>query len=318
MNTDTIFSSLLGKFSILSILITGVGLLVNNLYLIQFEITDFNLIQPRSVLTGIMFCLFALFYVVVYTIKLDLKNIRYYTLKYVVGTVLYKYMLITTILFFVFDRNLEEDNKSLIIILTTIALSSPTYALISIVFYLDVDEKVKKNKWYMFPKKLGLWMSYLGTLAVFLFANYKYPSFRNFAASELLFLLFFVSYIAGYYIRSLPVMVDQSEVDSPPKESLFSIDGFDFNDKREQLFYIFYIVLIGFTFTKSYSSKIHSYLSITYGGGKPYEFCVETKDNQLFEGNLIYQDETKYYLQIENKIHFIMKNEVNYVLIGEK
>ena len=68
-------AQIIAKLSLIAIIITAFGIIINNIYIGQFNISDFNLLQSRSVFIGFAFSIFILAHFIYYLALIDTKNI---------------------------------------------------------------------------------------------------------------------------------------------------------------------------------------------------------------------------------------------------
>ena len=118
-------SSFIGKLSFISIAITGVGILINNMYLLEYDIIDFNLIQPRNIFTGITFGIYLSIYLIVYLFKLDISNLKKYSYLEIVFHLIVKFFIIVSGLFYLLKISGDIKGNKEYDILSLLSIAIP-------------------------------------------------------------------------------------------------------------------------------------------------------------------------------------------------
>lgn len=152
---SSFLNSIIGKLSIISIALTGIGILINNMYLLEFDIVDFNLLQPRNILTGITFIIYLSIYFIIFQFKLDISNLKKHPYFIIVFHLLVKYFIIVSGLFFQLNINgqLLEDKEY--IILSSLSIGVPVMFLF--IYMSDaIFSKKERKKHFSTSNKLSL------------------------------------------------------------------------------------------------------------------------------------------------------------------
>ena len=100
------------------------------------------------------------------------------------------------------------------------------------------------------------------------------------------------------------------EKEFEPTKSLFTQNHFDYGNMVEK----FFNYLAGGVFViygmHTYSIYLHPNIPANFGGAKEYEISLQLLDGEKVKGDLIFQNENKYYIKDKSELLFIKKDDV--------
>jgi len=302
-------TQIITKLSIITIVITAFGIIINNIYLGQFNISDFNLLQSRSIFIGFVFSIFLIAHLVYYLALIDTKNLLENTSFEIFYKTAIKLILITNFLFYLLNLNhilstRADSNFIERMLLHTSFLSFVTILALFGTMY-SVYKNDKKNIASKLIFKYPLIFFVILSVISFFYNLYIFPEFKSLFYYELYFaFLFYINLIWLYLSKK-----DESKGIIFRESSFFSNSGIDRDFWVEKIFLFTYIIGMTVIFLSNYSTRIYPFLDEKYGGGKPKTIRIEYFNEQL-TGKLIYQDVNKYYLLKDSTILFINKEQV--------
>lgn len=308
---SSFLSSIVGKLSIISIALTGIGIIINNMYLLEFDITDFNLLQPRNIFTGITFVIYLSVYFIIFQFKLDISNLKKHSYFVIVFHLLVKYFIIVSGIFFLLNVNNQLLENKEYILPSSLSIGVPImflYIYISDAIFTKEERDTLIHR-ISFP--FFKWLLILSTIGIF-FYSYNYISeFSQFAKSQSFF--FYLAILIFLSIKSVQNKIESSKNDEKvfePTKSLFAENHFDYDNVVEK----FFKYLVGGFFIvygmHVYSIYIHPNIPTNFGGAKEYEISLQLSNGKKVEGYLIFQNDNKYYIQKESELLFIKKDDV--------
>ena len=301
---------ILAKFSIVIIGITAFGTIINNIHLGLFNLVDFNIVQTRSIYVGFIFSIFMLAHLVYYLALIDTKDILKNKYIEIVYKTIIKLVLVSNFLFYLLNFDLvsstivDSSNYEKFLIhggfLSFLAIIS-LYGL-----GLDIYRTDPKHIWaklcFIYPIIFFIVLS----LGSFVYNIFNFSEFKKLFNYELYFAIFFLLTLTMLFAAKIDASKGIKFIDA----SLFSKSPRDKKYWLEDIFLIVYITGMIFIFLYTYSSKIYPLLDVKYGGGKPKLIIIDYQ-RELIKGELIYQDNEKYYLLNDSTILFLDKNKVN-------
>jgi NADH:ubiquinone oxidoreductase subunit 6 (subunit J) len=302
-------NSIVGKLSIISIALTGIGIIINNMYLLEFDIIDFNLLQPRNIFTGLSFVIYLSLYYIIFQFKLDISDLKKYSYFKIVFHLVVKYFIIISGLFFLLNSQFLESKEY--ILLSSLSIGIPMMFLF--VYMSDaIFTEQERNTWIhriSFP--LFKWLFILTTIAIFIYSYNYIPEFNQFAKSQSTFLFLTIGiFLSSKSVQTKVKLVQNDEKEFEPTKSLFTENHFDYDNVVEK-FFKYLVASIFITYGMYvYSIYIHPNIPTNFGGAKVYEISLELSNGDKVKGELIFQNENKYYIQNENELLFIKKDDV--------
>jgi hypothetical protein len=304
-------SSFIGKLSFISIAITGVGILINNMYLLEYDIIDFNLIQPRNIFTGITFGIYLSIYLIVYLFKLDISNLKKYSYLEIVFHLIVKFFIIVSGLFYLLKISGDIKGNKEYDILSLLSIAIP----IMFLFNFMADAIFSKEEMSTLIHKVSFnfskWFFSLIIITTFIYSYIVIPEYAQFAKSQTTF--FFLAlgiFLAIKSVQTKIKMAQNGEKDFEPTKSLFTENHFDYDNIVEKFFkYLFGTIFIVYGMYV-YSIYIHSHIPTNFGGAKKYEISLKLLTSEKVKGKLIFQNEDKYYIKKGDEILFIKKDDV--------
>jgi hypothetical protein len=313
-------NSIIGKLSIISIALTGVGIIINNMYLLEFDIVDFNLLQPRNIFTGITFFIYLSIYFIIFQFKLDISNLKKHSYFAILFHLFVKYFIIVSGLFFLLNINgqLLEDKEYTL--LSSLSIGIPILFLFTYMSDAIFTEEERNSIVHRIGFPIFKWFLILTTIGIF-FYSYNYISeFNQFAKSQSIFLYLVIGiFIADKIVQTKIELAKDGEKEFEPTKSLFTENHFDYDNIVEK----FFKYLVGGLFIVygmyTYSIYIHPNIPTNFGGAKEYEISLKLSNGEKVKGKLIFQNENKYYIQNESELLFIKKDDVEKTyLMNEK
>jgi len=305
-----ITTQIIAKLSIITIVITAFGIIINNIYLGQFNISDFNLLQSRSIFIGFIFSIFLFAHLVYYLALIDTKNLLENTSFEIFYKTAIKLILITNFLFYLLNLDyilsIRTDSSfiermllhtSFLSFVTILALFGTMYSV-----YKNDKNKLASKLIFKYP------LIFLVTLSVisFFYNLFIFPEFKSLFYYELYFAFLFYINLTWLYLSKK----DESKGIKFKEYSFFTNSGIDREFWVEKIFIFTYIIGMTVLFLSNYSTRIYPFLDEKYGGGKPKTIKIEYLKDQI-TGKLIYQDANKYYLLKDSTILFIKKEQVD-------
>ena len=308
---SSFLSSIVGKLSIISIALTGIGIIINNMYLLVFDISDFNLLQPRNILTGISFVVYLSIYFIIFQFKLDISNLRGHSYFVIVFHLLVKYFIIVSGIFFLLNVNNELFENKEYILLSSLSIGVPMMFLFIYISDAIFSKEERNTLLHRISFPFFKWLLILTIIGVF-FYSYNYISeFSQFAKSQSTF--FYLTIGIFLSIKSVQTKIESAKNDEKefePTKSLFTENHFDYDNVVEK----FFKYLVGGFFIvygmHVYSIYIHPNIPTNFGGAKEYEISLQLSNGEKVKGGLIFQNESKYYIQKESELLFIKKDNV--------
>ncbi len=303
--------SIIGKLSIISIALTGIGIIINNIYLLEFDIIDFNLLQPRNIITGITFFIYLSIYFIIFLFKLDITDLRKHSYFKIAFNLLIKYFIIVSGIFFllIINKQLLENEPNRI--LYSFSIGVPIMFLILYGSDAIFTKKERTSLVHRINFPFWKWLLTLIAIGTFIYSYIFISEFNQFAWSQLFFLLFAIGIIFSLKNVQTKIELSKNNVKKfEPTKSLFTENHFDYNNVVENFFFFLFGGLLVIISIYKYSIYIHDNIPTNYGGAKKYEISLELSNGEKIEGNLIYQNENKYYIQDKSELLFIKKDNV--------
>jgi hypothetical protein len=313
-------NSIIGKLSIISIAFTGVGIIINNMYLLEFDIVDFNLLQPRNIFTGITFFIYLSIYFIIFQFKLDISNLKKHSYFAILFHLFVKYFIIVSGLFFLLNINgqLLEDKEYTL--LSSLSIGVPILFLFTYMSDAIFTQEERNSIVHRIGFPIFKWFLILTTIGIF-FYSYNYISvFNQFVKSQSIFLYLVIGiFISAKSAQTKIELAKNGEKEFEPTKSLFTENHFDYDNIVEK----FFKYLVGGLFIVYgmyiYSIYIHPNIPTNFGGAKEYEISLKLSNGEKVKGKLIFQNEDKYYIQNESELLFIKKDDVEKTyLMNEK
>ncbi|AFU70136.1 hypothetical protein P700755_003520 [Psychroflexus torquis ATCC 700755] len=308
---SSFLNSIIGKLSIISIALTGIGILINNMYLLEFDIVDFNLLQPRNILTGITFIIYLSIYFIIFQFKLDISNLKKHPYFIIVFHLLVKYFIIVSGLFFQLNINSQLLEDKEYIILSSLSIGVPVMFLFIYMSDAIFSKKERNTLVHRISFPFFKWLLILVTIVTFFYTYNYFSEFKQFAKSQSTFLYLTIGIFLSFKsVQTKIELAKNNEKEFEPTKSLFTENHFDYDNVVEKFFkYLaggFLIVYSMFV----YSIYIHPNIPTNFGGAKEYEISLELSNGEKVKGELIFQNENKYYIQNESELLFIKKDDV--------
>jgi len=303
--------SIIGKLSIISIALTGIGIIINNIYLLEFDIVDFNLLQPRNIFTGITFFIYLSIYFVVFLFKLDITDLRKHSYFKIVFHLVVKYFVIVSGIFFLLIVNKQLIENEPCKILYSFSIGVPMMFLILYGSDAIFTEKERTSLVHRISFPLFEWLLTLTAIGTFFYSFYYISEFNHFAWSQS-FILFFAIGIF-FASKNVQIKIELSKSDTKkfePTKSLFTENQSNYNNLAENFFFLLLGGLLIIISVYKYSIHIHDNIPTNYGGAKKHEISLLLSNGKQIKGSLIFQNENKYYIQNENELLFIKKDDV--------
>ena len=304
-------NSIIGKLSIISIALTGIGIIINNMYLLEFDIVDFNLLQPRNIFTGITFVIYLSIYFIIFQFKLDISNLKKHSYFVIVFHLLVKYFIIVSGLFFLLNINSQLLQNKEYILLSSLSIGVPIMFLFIYMSDAIFTKEERNTLVHRISFPFFKWLLILITIGTF-FYSYNYISeFNQFAKSQSTFLYLAIGiFLSVKSVQTKIELAKNDEKEFEPTKSLFTENHFDYDNVVEKFFkYLaggFFIVYGMYV----YSIYLHPNIPTNFGGAKKYEISLELSNGEKVKGELIFQNENKYYIQNESELLFIKKDDV--------
>jgi hypothetical protein len=304
-------NSIIGKLSIISIALTGIGIIINNMYLLEFDIIDFNLLQPRNIFTGITFVIYLFIYFITFQFKLDISNLKKHSYFVIVFHLLVKYFIIVSGIFYLLNTNNQILENKGYTILTVLSIVVPIKFLFIYMSDAIFTEEERNTLVHRISFPFFKWSLILITIGTF-FYSYNYISeFNQFAKSQSTFLYLTIGiFLAVKSVQTKIELAKNNEKEFEPTKSLFTENHFDYDNVVEKFFkYLaggFFIVYGMYV----YSIYIHPNIPTNFGGAKVYEISLKLSNGEKVKGELIFQNENKYYIKYESELLFIKKDDV--------
>jgi len=303
-------SQIIAKLSIITIVITAFGIIINNIYLGQFNISDFNLLQSRSIFIGFIFSAFLFAHLVYYLALINTKNLLENTQVEIFYKTVIKLILITNFLFYFLNRNYIltiRTNSNFIERLVFITCFISFFIIIALFgtmysVYKNGKNKIASKLVFIYPL---IFLVILNVISFF-YNLFTFPKFKSLFYYELYFAFFFYINLTYLSLQNN----DESKGFKFKEYSFFTNSEIDTEFWVEKIFIFIYIIGMTLILLSNYSTRIYPFLDEKYGGGRPKNIKIEYQKEQI-TGKLIYQDANKYYLLKDSTILFIDKQQVN-------
>lgn len=309
-------TSILTNLSIITIVITAFGIIINNIYIAQFNISDYNLLQSRSIYIGFIFSIFLLAHLVFYLALIDTKNILENTYFEIFYKTAFKLVLVTNFLFCIL--NLDIINQNLVDANFIERIITQT-GFLSFIFIIGLygtnysiyktDTKHVGSKWtFKYPL---IFFIILGCIS-FIYYIFSFTEFKNIFYYELYFAFLFFMTLSGIWATQR----DENKGIKFLDASFFTNQNKDREFWLEKIFLFIYVVGMTLVFLFNYSNRIYPLLDAKYGGGQPKPVILSYKEEKI-EGMLIYQDIQNFYLLKDSSILFLKKGNVDKIYIDK-
>jgi hypothetical protein len=309
-------AQIIAKLSFITIIVTAFGIIINNIYIGQFNISDFNILQSRSVFIGFIFSIFLLAHLIYYLALIDTKNILNNTYFEIVYKTLLKLILVSNFLFFTLNMDTISSfvKESSTTERVFIQLGYYSFLLIIVLYGTNysIYKTDTKHKGAILTFKYPLMFFILISCVSFVFYFLSFPGFKT--------IFFYESYFAFLFLINLTWIYasrkDESKGITFMDISYFSNSSRDKENWLEKILVFTYVIGMTLIFLHSYSTKIYPLLDVKYGGGEPKKIKLEYLDKKI-EGELIYHDGQNYYILKDSVILFIKKEEVDMVYLDK-
>jgi len=257
---SSFLNSIVGKLSIISIALTGIGIIINNMYLLEFDITDFNLLQPRNIFTGITFVIYLSVYFIIFQFKLDISNLKKHSYFVIVFHLLVKYFIIVSGIFYLININNQLLENKEYILLSSLSIGVPIMFLFTYMSDAIFTEEERNTLIHRISFPFFKWLLILASIGIF-FYSYNYISeFSQFAKSQSAF--FYLAIGIFFSFKSVQTKIESAENDEKefePTKSLFTENHFDYDNVVEKFFkylvggfLVVYGMYTAFTYIQTY------------------------------------------------------------------
>jgi len=302
-------TQIIAQLSSITIIITGFGIIINNIYIGQYNISDFDLLQSKSIFIGFAFTVFLLAHVIYYLALIDTKNILENTYFEIFYKTFLKLILLSNFLFCTLKLNFISSFfiKSSPIERIFIQLGYLSFGIILVLYGTNysiykTDTNHKGAIWtFKYPLRFFI---LIGCIS-FVFYYFLFPEFKDIFYYESYFAFFFFINLTWFYALKR----DESKGITFLDVSFFSNSNRDSKNWLEKILLFTYVIFLTLILLYNYSTKIYPLLDLKYGGGEPKRIKLDYQ-NKKVEGNLIYQDGQNYYIQKDSAILFIKKEDV--------
>ena len=303
-------TSFFGKLSIISIILTGIGIIINNIYLRDFDIIDFNLLQPRNIFAGINFTIYLLLYFVVFQIKLNVQNLKRHSYFKIVFHLLIKYSIIISAIFYllIFNKKFVEYDEYKY--LQSISMVIPISFLLLYGHDSTLSANQRKSLFHRINFPIFNWLLTISAIVSFFLSFIYIPKFGEFVISQLVVLSVAIGlFISFKTVQTKTELAKESNKEYEHSKSIFTDNRSNYDHPGENFFY--YLIILFFTvyIMHAYSTHIHPKISTNFGGAKKYEITLELSSGNKVSGDLIFQNDNKYYIK-KNTSYFLSKKKM--------
>lgn len=287
----------IGMIAVITASLTGLGLVISNIYLSQYHLIDFAIISTKSLYTGFTFIIFILLTSLFFLSFLDMTCMLNNNLLVIILNFIIKPIFLSSAFFFLTQVLQEPPPKNIYLIS---AYSSCFFAASAVVislfgiFYAAIKSDKGLIKRFI---KILVYITCAIVISGFIFLYAYQDEYTHIANFFLLFsLTFFMNYFVLYGLK-----YDESVGKPRMNFSLFNPSSTSsrvvFLDIILALLSIIYLLS---TCLVNYSKVIYPHIPFEYGGGKPQAIEITLTSNDFLSGSLIYQDSSRYYLLISN------------------
>ncbi|WP_299111742.1 hypothetical protein [uncultured Winogradskyella sp.] len=312
-------SSIIGKLSIISIGLTGIGILINNMYLLGFGIVDFNLLQPRNIFTGITFVIYLFIYYIIFQFKLDFFNLKKYSYVLITSHLIIKFFIIINGLFYLLRiTSLPFDNNEYLLF-SKLSIGIPGVFLFIYLSDAIFTHEERNTLIHRISFPFFKWLLILMSIFVFVYSYVFIPEFKQFAQSQTTFLFLAIAiFLSAKNAQAKIEMAQNGKKKFEPIKSFFTENHFDYDHIVEKFFKFIVVAFFIVYGMYLYSSHIHSNIPTNFGGAQKSEISLELSNGKKVKGELIFQNENKYYVQKERELLFIKKDDVAKIYLIKK
>lgn len=287
----------------------GVGTLILNLYLSQYFISDFNIFQAKSFLTGLTFVSFLIFTFIMLFLWMDLKNVSENSIVKIIGNSIIKTIVISNILF-LFLHKINPQNTYKYFVFNVSEPIVDAFCLMPIFFggsllfawqYLIGKDKKKNIEWYvMFVWGISIIPTSIFAFLILYKNEPKYQQIFN-------FIIYLSLFVFSYLITARAFEKDR-------KKNLDIGYTSQFTGKKEKLIFdgvlVFGILIISFITTIfKYSDNIYPLIPDYIGGGKVEKAQIVEKNGTQLIGEIILKNTDGLFIKTSEDEIIVLKYE---------
>jgi hypothetical protein len=295
------------------LILTFIGVVIFNIYLEQYSISNYNIFQPRALFTGTAFLLICLSFLIFALLFLNTDDVSSNSLKWIFFNFLFKTLIMSSAFYSLFVANQNNCDYQW----GKVSLSSNTVKSLSI-FSLLMSFTVLLN-WQFFKKPkqgfdINKWAAIfaIATAIIFSFIAFvflfKYePEFRSVLYFFSLLASLFFSFYFGLWASNRD-HARKIETKGGVFSSTLDKTGFD------MLFYYCYLTLMLLAIIFKYSRDVYPLISRLQGGAKEAEAIVCSKNEKEYHGRIINDDGNQIFiLDSSQNVFIIQYNDIDYL-----
>jgi hypothetical protein len=295
------------------LILTFIGVVIFNIYLEQYGISNYNIFQPRALFTGTAFLLICLSFLIFALLFLNTDNVSSNSLKWIFFNFLFKTLIMSSAFYSLFVAKQNDHDYQW----GKASLSSNSLTSLSIFSLLMLFTVLMNWQYFKKPKQgfdINKWAAIFAMVTAIIFSViafvflFKYePEFRPVFYFFSLLAWFFFSFYLGRWVWHRD-HVRKIETKGGVFSSTLDKTGFD------MLFFSCFLTLMLLAIIFKYSRDVYPLISRLQGGGKEVESIVCSKNDKEYHGRIINDDGKQIFvLDSLQNVSIIQYSDIDYL-----
>lgn len=312
--------SFIGKITAVGVILYVLGLIIVNTYINEYNLYNYEIIKPQSIIIGTVFVVFHIFNILLFVLFIDFENLKYGIFSVILNLIriFIRIVLLSTVISYLLVFSVVKDITinfldTEIVINYTIQLGialamSLVIFLILKEYYLrakEFDEPHLKHEAYLYNIS-EIIISLIAIIIFIILSNDdSFMQIFNFEKK-----LFFIVAPLLYYIivRDSKKVKYKERFDDYVSNKSFKLGNNYVNSNLDSLVSVLYLAVLLMHQIYFYSSVVYKELPSKYGGGE-YPVQSFVVKNDTITGKTIFMTKDKFYVLTNDTIINIYKQE---------